>query len=137
MKRSPLSALLLAVFAFGGTCVTPALAQRGAAAADDPIKTLVERLDLEKYKATIKGLTQFGDRRQGTARNRAAVDWIEAQLQSYGCGNTERIRYEYTGRQIRQPGDTTPPRARPPARPALPRKGPRGPTGVYLNPELQ
>jgi hypothetical protein len=56
---------------------------------------MVARLDLEKYKATIKGLTQFGDRRQGTKRNRDAVDWIEAQLKSYGCTNTERIRYEW------------------------------------------
>ena len=56
---------------------------------------MVAQLDLEKYKATIKGLTQFGDRRQGTDRNRAAVDWIEAQLKSYGCTNTERITYEY------------------------------------------
>src|SRR4029453_2671040 len=62
---------------------------------DDPVRTLVGRLDLEKYKATIKGLTQFGDRRQGTDRNRAAVDWIEAQLKSYGCTNTERIKYDY------------------------------------------
>ncbi len=61
----------------------------------DPISVMVSRLDLEKYKATIKGLTQFGDRRQGTDRNRAAVDWIEAQLKSYGCTNTERITYEY------------------------------------------
>ena len=59
------------------------------------IRTLVSQLDLERYKATIKGLTQFGDRRQGTARNRAAVDWIEAQLKSYGCTNTERITYDY------------------------------------------
>ena len=49
------------------------------------IETLVSRLELDKYKATVKGLTQFGDRRQGTDRNRAAVDWIEAQLKSYGC----------------------------------------------------
>src|SRR5271170_1202944 len=61
----------------------------------DPIKVLIGRLDLEKYKATIKGLTQFGDRRQGTDRNRAAVDWIEAKLKSYGCTNTERIHYDY------------------------------------------
>jgi len=61
---------------------------------DEGIKTLVSRLELDKYKATIKGLTQFGDRRQGTDRNRAAVDWIEAQLKSYGCP-TERITYEY------------------------------------------
>ena len=39
------------------------------APANDPIRTLVSRLDLEKYKATIKGLTAFGDRRQGTERN--------------------------------------------------------------------
>ena len=54
-------------------------AQRGnAPAQNDPIQTLVGQLELDKYKATIKGLTQFGDRRQGTDRNRAAVDWIEA-----------------------------------------------------------
>jgi hypothetical protein len=82
--------------------VPPAQQQAGAAAqapavpaVEDPIKTMVGRLDLEKYKATIKGLTQFGDRRQGTDRNRAAVDWIEAQLKSYGCTNTERIKYDY------------------------------------------
>lgn len=61
----------------------------------DFIATMVGRLELERYKATIKGLTQFGDRRQGTDRNRAAVDWIEAQLKSYGCTNTERIHYDY------------------------------------------
>ncbi len=61
----------------------------------DPIAAMIGRLDLEKYKATIKGLTQFGDRRQGTERNRQALDWIEAQLKSYGCVNTERITYDY------------------------------------------
>jgi peptidase M28-like protein len=59
---------------------------------DDSVKTLVARLDLDRYKATIKGLTQFGDRREGTDRNRAAVNWIEAQLKSYGCA-TERLSY--------------------------------------------
>jgi hypothetical protein len=63
---------------------------------NDPVRIMVARLDLEKYKATVKGLTQFGDRRQGTDRNRKAVDWIEAQLRSYGCTNTERITYDYT-----------------------------------------
>jgi hypothetical protein len=62
----------------------------------DPIRVLADRLELEKYKATIKGLTQFGDRRQGTKRNRDAVDWIEAQLKSYGCADVQRITYEYT-----------------------------------------
>jgi hypothetical protein len=55
---------------------------------------MVGRLELERYKATIKGLTTFGDRRQGTDRNRAAIDWIEAQLKSYGCP-TERLKYVY------------------------------------------
>ncbi len=75
----------------------PLLAQQPAQAADpnDPVRMLVSRLELEKYKATIKGLTQFGDRRQGTKRNRDAVDWIEAQLKSYGCP-TGRIVYQYT-----------------------------------------
>ncbi len=59
---------------------------------------MVSRLDLEKYKATLKGLTAFGDRRQGTKRNRDAVDWIEAQLKSYGCTNTERITYDWQAR---------------------------------------
>src|SRR5687767_2562063 len=68
--------------------------QPAAPAASDPVQPLVARLDLEKYKAMIKGLTQFGDRRQGTERNRKAVDWIEAQLKSYGCP-TERLKYEF------------------------------------------
>jgi hypothetical protein len=75
---------------------TGAAAQAGTASAEvDPVRTLVGRLDLEKYKTTIKGLTQFGDRREGTDRNRAANDWIEAQLKSYGCSDVGRIKYEY------------------------------------------
>lgn len=61
----------------------------------DPVAVMVSRLDLERYKATIKGLTAFGDRRAGTDRNAAAIDWIESQLKSYGCTNTERITYEH------------------------------------------
>src|SRR5678815_2821497 len=73
---------------------TPAPAsQPPSEPSDDTVKALVGRLDLERYKASIKGLTAFGDRRQGTDRNRAAVDWIEAQLKSFGCTNTERIKY--------------------------------------------
>ena len=79
-------------------CGASANAQNAAAqdTAYDPVGVLVSRLDLEKYKGTIKGLAQFGDRRQGTKRNRDAVDWIEAQLKSYGCQNVERVTYEYT-----------------------------------------
>lgn len=60
---------------------------------DDPIRELVGRLDLESYKQTIKGLAQFGDRRQGTQRNADALDWIEEQLKAVGCTNTERLDY--------------------------------------------
>jgi hypothetical protein len=69
----------------------PAAGQQPA----DPVRVLVQRLDLGRYKATIKGLTRFGDRRQGTQRNRDAIDWIEAQLKSYGCANTERLTYQF------------------------------------------
>jgi hypothetical protein len=88
--------------------------------APDPIAQLVARLDLERYKATIKGLTQFGDRRQGTARNRAAVDWIERQLRSYGCSDVSRLTYEY------QP----PPRSPSPEEPAPSAARGRGGQGV-------
>jgi hypothetical protein len=37
------------------------------------VKALVGRLELERYKTTIKGLTQFGGRQQGTDRNGAAL----------------------------------------------------------------
>ncbi len=59
----------------------------------ETVRELVSRLDLESYKSTLKGLTRFGDRRQGTTRNRNAVDWIEQQLIAAGCDNVERITY--------------------------------------------
>jgi hypothetical protein len=89
---------VLASSAFAAALLTlPASAQTAAPAAApaaDPIAQLVSQLDLGRYKETIRNLARFGDRRQGTERNRKAIDWIEAQLKSYGC-TTERIRYEY------------------------------------------
>ncbi len=61
----------------------------------DDVRTLVSRLDLEQYKATLRGLTRFGDRRQGTKRNREAIDWIEGQLKAVGCTTTERMDYVF------------------------------------------
>ncbi len=66
-------------------------------AEDSAVKAIVDRLDFASYKDLIKGLTQFGDREQGTPRNAQAVDWIEAQLRSWGY-TTERIKYEYRPR---------------------------------------
>jgi hypothetical protein len=96
------NAFIIAACSLIASLVAPAHAQRGGGSgvpaqvegAADPVKVLVDRLDLERYKVTVKGLTQFGDRRQGTDRNRAAVDWIEAQLKSHGCA-TDRIKYVY------------------------------------------
>src|SRR5216117_2450926 len=78
--------------------IPTALPAQADSSRDSIIVQLVGRLDLERYKATIKGLTRFGDRRQGTDRNRAAVDWIEAQLRSYGCSNVARLKYQYQPR---------------------------------------
>jgi hypothetical protein len=103
----------------------------------DPIKVLVGRLDLERYKATIKGLTQFGDRRQGTDRNRAAVNWIESQLKSYGCSEVSRLKYSYF------PTDAPRPSGPPVARNAdisvggARYRGVRAQTGVNVDPLLQ
>ena len=143
----------------------PVLGQTNNSAyvAVDPVRVMVGRLDLERYKATLRGLQRFGDRRQGTSRNRAAVDWIEAQLRSYGCTNTERITYDFPGRQIQN--DSTrrvdslrravqglaPLPARTPVPSAPTRdsggirfdrlgniiKGTTAPTGVNMNPLLQ
>jgi hypothetical protein len=86
-----------------GTGVQDPQAPAAAAPAPDPIRTLVGNLQLDRYKATIKELARFGDRQQGTKRNRDALDWIEAQLKSYGCSNTERITYTYPSPEASDP----------------------------------
>ena len=78
----------------------------------DPVQVLVSRLDLESYKTTLKGLTQFGDRRQGTTRNSNAVDWIEQQLIDAGCDNVERLTYTFDP-EPRPPRGPRPPLAAP------------------------
>jgi hypothetical protein len=111
---------ITAALVLTGSAVEAQMQSAAPSDSADPIRTLVSRLELDKYKATVKGLTQFGDRRQGTARNRAAIDWIEAQLKSYGCTNTERIKYTF------QPGPRQQPQAgagAPPRRPPNPASG--------------
>lgn len=104
------------------------------AAGDDPARTLVGRLDLQAYKATIKGLTRFGDRRQGTDRNRAAIDWIEAQLKRYGCTGIERLKYDY---QPRPPGGVASGPGSGGRAADNPPKGIRRPTGANTDPAKQ
>jgi hypothetical protein len=91
MNRS-VSTLIFAAFAAGPAAAASAQQPGETPAAVEAAREIVGRLNLESYKATVKGLTQFGDRREGTDRNRAAIDWIEARLKSYGCP-TERLRY--------------------------------------------
>jgi hypothetical protein len=94
--------LAFGLFALGQTAPKPVSGSSGAAPVD-AAGILVGRLELERFKSTIKGLTRFGDRRQGTDRNRAAIDWIEAQLTSYGCTNTKRLKYDYSPSDQRSP----------------------------------
>ena len=63
---------LLMLFGLCATCNVSVVASEST----DTTAQLVSRLTLESYKATLKGLTQFGDRRQGTTRNRDALTWI-------------------------------------------------------------
>ena len=108
----------------------------GAEPGNDPVQTLVSRLELGRYKETVHQLTRFGDRREGTDRNRAAVDWIEAQLKAYGCANVERLTYQY------------PPETKLPSGPAISKRadaavgggryrGKQATTGVNKDPLLQ
>jgi hypothetical protein len=62
----------------------------------DVVRSAVARLDLENYKAHVKGLSQFGDRMQGTQNNRDAIDWLEKQLRSFGYDNVQRHRFMST-----------------------------------------
>jgi len=65
-------------------------------AEDSAVKSVVDRLDFDSYKSIVKGLTEFGDRQQGTERNARAIDWIEQQLGSWGY-TTERVKYQFNG----------------------------------------
>jgi len=110
----------------------PAAADPGL---DDPTSQLVARLDLERYKATIKGLTRFGDRRQGTDRNRDAIEWIEAQLRAYGCADVTRLHYAYSPEQKRSRSGPQVARGAPQGGGRF--RGPRAPTGVNDDPQRQ
>ena len=70
--------------------------------ADSARQEIVARLDLQSFKDLLRGLTEFGDREQGTPRNTAAVDWIEAQLRGWGY-ETGRVHYMFTPRESDTP----------------------------------
>jgi len=85
----------LLLFVLATTVLARGVSGQQAPAIYEDVRTLVGRLNLQRYKSTIESLSEFGDRRQGTRRNRDAVDWIEAQLKSYGCADVERLTYTY------------------------------------------
>src|SRR5688572_10994911 len=90
------------------TCLKPSdcpNAKVPMTAQDSVIQQVVTRLDFNNYKELIRGLTQFGDRRAGTERGNQSIDWIEAQLKSWGY-TTERVHYTVGG------NDSTPPEPR-------------------------
>jgi hypothetical protein len=101
------SSLLAAALALALPAALAQTSPATPAVAADPVARLVSQLDLGRYKETIRNLARFGDRRQGTERNRNAIAWIEAQLKSYGCV-TEHIRYDYTPPAPRPPGSPHP-----------------------------
>jgi len=80
-------------FLLGILLLATGLSAQTANAPADIVRSVVGRLQLERYKAHIKGLTQFGDRMQGTQRNRDAIDWLEKQLRSFGYTNVQRQRF--------------------------------------------
>jgi hypothetical protein len=101
MRKSLLFLATVGALAIGAPVSTqqaPAPAQPA-----DPVRELVGHLELERYKDILRGLAQFGDRQQGTKRNRDAIDWIEAQLKSYGCTNTERVTYMHPSPEASDP----------------------------------
>jgi len=141
-QRGPVkpSAVLASSFLLAAAFALPASAQTAApvaaAAPADPIAQLVSQLDLGRYKDTIRNLASFGDRKQGTERNRKAIDWIEAQLKSYGCA-TERIRYDYVAAPRQRVPATGGGRGGPSGQGGSTLFGTRAPTGVNDDPMKQ
>ena len=97
-------------------------------AADSMHQRVVRLLDFDSYKELVRGLTQFGDREQGTPRNAAAVDWIEQQLRGWGY-ETARLHYMYTPRADE---DAEPPAPEPREEVYATKIGSSNPSAMYI-----
>src|SRR6185437_4019994 len=73
MSHAGAALLLIPILAMGGQAMA-APAAPASVVKPDAISVLVGELSIDRYKADIKALTQFGDRRQGTKRNRDAIN---------------------------------------------------------------
>lgn len=135
LQRLFMSAAFIALASLRPHSLAAAETAGAMSGVEDPVAQLVARLDLERYKATIHGLTGFGDRRQGTDRNRAAIDWIEAQLRAYGCADIARLRYTYSPEQKRNPSGPAVAHGMPQGGGRF--RGQRGPIGVNDDPMRQ
>jgi hypothetical protein len=79
----------------GGVCMT---------AHDSVVQQIAGRLDFNSFKGHLMGLSQFGDRWAGNPigpGNQAAVEWIEAQLRSWGYVPV-RMKYTFEGQPREQ-----------------------------------
>ena len=74
-------------------CRLGAVGDRSVEPTPDPVAVLVGRLDW-KDSRPHQGVTDSAIAEEGTDRNRAANDWIEAHSKA-GCTNTERVIYVY------------------------------------------
>src|SRR5258708_38556936 len=68
-------------------------AGQGQGGPSETVKALVERLEMERYKAMIEGVTQFGGRRLGTGCKRETVVWIGARVERAGGAHSEAHKY--------------------------------------------
>lgn len=65
---------------------------------DPQVEKLLARLELNQFKSNIEQLSQWENRVVDSEGNRAAIDWLEAKLASFGY---EVTRHKFT-RQARQ-----------------------------------
>lgn len=93
-SRSVQRTFVLAPAALAAIWLAPALT--AAARADGPADFLVQRLELERFKTTIRDLAAFQTRFWNRPGNEAARDYLVAQLESYGY-TVQTHRYAYIG----------------------------------------
>ena len=61
-------------------------------------QTLVDQLDLDRYKSNVRNLAGFGTRYWNTEGNERARDWIQEQFESYGY-DVQRHGFTASGRR--------------------------------------
>ena len=94
-RRRVAIALALAAGLMGETA-----AQQQQAEVEDDARTLVSRLSLEEYKATLRGLTQFGDVESRAGRRRK--ERLSAARDRAKPGRDRLDRVPTEGRRLHQ-----------------------------------